>query len=164
MNRHYSRETYLDIVNKIRDTIPGVTISTDIIVGFPGESESDFDDTLDMVEKCAFDSSFTFLFSPRSGTKAAEMLDQIPREIQSERFDRLLKASYPIIEAKSRTYIGTNESVIVEGTSRNNTDILSGRTKCNKLVNFSGNAQIGETVSVKITDAKTFYLYGQQNI
>lgn len=160
MNRHYTREHYISLVDKIRDRIPGVTISTDIIVGFPTETDEDFADTLDLVHKCAYDSAFTFIYSPRVGTKAASM-ELLPDEVIKPRFQALVDTLQEIIATKSQLYADTIQEVIVDGISRSNDMMMSGRTKSNKLVNFAGNCDIGDTVDVRITEAKPYYLLGE---
>ena len=162
MNRKYTREHYLGLVNKLREAVPEITISTDIIVGFPGETEEDFQETLDLVNEVEYDSAFTFLYSVREGTPAAKYEDQIPEEIKHERFNRLVDAVNTISERKNQAYYGRMEKVLVEGSSKNNPFALSGRTDGFKLVNFPGSPDlIGETVDVKIIGTKTFSLEGE---
>jgi len=169
MNRHYDRERYLTLVEKLRKTVPEITISTDIIVGFPGETEEDFLDTLSLVEKVRYDSAFTFLYSPRNGTPAARYEDQIPEEVKHERFGRLVEAVDRISAEKNREYLGTVQKVMIEGPSKNDKSALSGRTDGFKLVNFrlpegcgmDPDRLGGETVDISITDAKTFSLFGE---
>lgn len=162
MNRHYTREQYLDLINKLREAVPEITISTDIIVGFPGETEEDFQDTLDLVNQVEYDSAFTFLYSIRTGTPAAKYEDQIPEETKHERFDRLVNAVNAISEKKNGEYLGRIEKVLVEGSSKNNPFALSGRTDGFKLVNFPGDpALIGKIIDVEITKTKTFSLEGK---
>ena len=162
MNRHYTREQYLELVNKIRNAVPEITMSTDIIVGFPGETEEDFEETLSLVREVEYDSAFTFLYSIRKGTPAEKYEDQIPEEIKHERFNRLVEAVNEISERKNKAYLGKIEKVLVEGTSKTDDNTLTGRTDGFKLVNFPGDeALIGETVDVEITDAKTFSLMGR---
>lgn len=162
MNRHYTREQYISLVKKIRSEIPDITISTDIIVGFPKESEEDFIQTLDIVRQCRFDSAFTFIYSPRFGTKAAEMEDRIDEKTSKDRFNRLLDLLYNVMSENVQAYHNTIQSVLVEGNSKSDTDMLTGRTDNNKLVNFKGNAKPGDIVDVRITKAQTFYLSGIQ--
>lgn len=161
MNRHYTQEKYLSIIDKLRKRIPEITLSTDIIVGFPSESEEDFSETLKTVQKCRFDAAFTFIFSPRKGTKAADMQEIIPKEIIHERFDRLLALQYQIMLENSLQYQDKVVEVIVEGSSKTDKEMMSGRTKSNKLVNFSGKCQIGDTIDVQITKVATFHLEGE---
>ena len=162
MNRRYSAEKYRGIIDALRNAMPDITISTDIIVGFPGESEEDFRATLDMVEYARYDSAFTFIYSPRPGTPAALMDDQIPDDVSHERFNRLVDAVNRISLEKNREYIGSRQRILVEGRSKRNMDKLRGRTDGFKLVNFTGSEElIGEFADVDITDAKTFSLEGR---
>lgn len=161
MNRKYTREEYLLLIEKLRKAIPNISISTDIIVGFPGETEEDFNETLDLVEKVKYDSAFTFLYSIRQGTKAAKMENQVPDEIKHERFQRLLDTIYPIFYENNSKYLNKTVEVLVEEVSKNNKDTLSGRTRTGKLVHFKGDKDlIGKFVNVKITTPKTFTLEG----
>ena len=162
MNRHYDRAHYLELVRKIRAAVPEITISTDIIVGFPGETEEDFEDTLSLVREVEYDSAFTFLYSIRKGTPAEKFEDQIPEETKHARFNRLVEAVNEISERKNKAYLGRVEEVLVEGTSKTDENTLTGRTYGFKLVNFPGDAAlIGSIVKVEITDAKTFSLMGR---
>ena len=162
MNRHYNREQYLELVRKIRSAVPAITMSTDIIVGFPGETEEDFEETLSLVREVEYDSAFTFLYSIRKGTPAEKYEDQIPEETKHERFNRLVEAVNEISERKNKEYLGRVERVLVEGFSKTDDNTLTGRTDGFKLVNFAGDPSlIGETVSVEIPDAKTFSLMGR---
>lgn len=161
MNRHYDREYYLDLIKKIKEQIPGIALSTDIIVGFPGETEEDFEDTLSLVREVGFDSAFTFLYSKRKGTPAADMDGMHTEEVKHERFNRLVETLNEISAETNKLYEGKTVEVLVEGTSKNNEDTLMGRTRTGKLVNFDGNADsIGKLVNVKITKAQSFSLYG----
>ena len=161
MNRKYTKEEYLEKIYKIREYIPDIAITTDIIVGFPGETEEDFEETLYLVKSAKFDSAFTFLYSIREGTNAAKMSNQIPDEIKHDRFQRLLDVLYPIGLESNKKLINTIQRVLVEETSKSDENVLSGRTETNKLVHFKGNNNIiGQIVDVKITDAKTFTLEG----
>ncbi|MBO4360321.1 MAG: tRNA (N6-isopentenyl adenosine(37)-C2)-methylthiotransferase MiaB [Eubacteriaceae bacterium] len=162
MNRHYDRAYYLGLVKKLRERIPGITISTDIIVGFPTETEEDFEDTLDIVRECRFESAFTFIYSPREGTKAASMEGQIDHETCSRRFKKLVAALEEEIAEGVIVYQDSVQEVIVDGRSKSDENTLTGRTRSNKLVNFTGTASMGDTVNVKITKANTYYLYGEQ--
>lgn len=163
MNRGYTREFYLDLVRKIKAAVPEATLTTDIIVGFPGETEEDFQDTLDVIARAEFDSSFTFLYSPRSGTPAAKW-PQVPEEDKKERFQRLLDLQNQISLAKNRQLLGQVEEVLVEGASKTNPDRLTGRTRGNKVVVFDGDESlIGQLVQVKITEAQTWSLIGELN-
>lgn len=162
MNRKYDKEGYLKLVEKIKRRIPEVSLTTDIIVGFPGETEEDFQDTLDIMEKCRFDLAFTFLYSPREGTPAWGRKDQVAEEIKHERLNRLLEIHHRIGKEINENYVGKTVEVLVEGISKNNPKNLSGRTETAKLVNFPGDASLtGEIVKVKIIQAKTFSLDGE---
>ncbi len=162
MNRRYSREQYLDLVRRLRQAAPDITISTDIIVGFPGETEEDFEDTLRLVKEVEYDSAFTFLYSKRTGTPAAEYEDQIPEEVKHERFNRLVDTLNAISLRKNQEYIGRTMQVLVDGASRKGDGILSGRTDGFKLVDFPGEEElVGQMVQVTITDGKTFSLKGR---
>lgn len=164
MNRHYDLEKYLGIVDKLRETCPNISISTDIIVGFPGETEEDFQKTLDVVERVKYDSAFTFLYSPRKGTPAATYENQILEETKHERFDRLVDLVNEISLEKNKTYIGNEYEVLVEGYSKTDDNSYTGRTDDFKLVNFKSEKSLeeirGEFVKVKILDSKTFSLDG----
>ena len=161
MNRKYTREKYLQIVNKVKQEIPNIAITTDIIVGFPGETEEDFERTLDLVKEVGYDSAFTFLYSIREGTIAAKMENQIPEDIKHERFQRLLDTLYPIFYDKNLKYKDEVVEVLVEEISKTDDRILTGRTRTNKLVHFEGDSDlIGNFVNVKITEPKTFTLEG----
>jgi tRNA-2-methylthio-N6-dimethylallyladenosine synthase len=162
MNRRYTKERYLELARKIKEEIPGVSLTTDIIVGFPGETEEDFEDTLDVVRKVGFDSAFTFLYSKRTGTPAAEMPDQVPDEVKHRRFARLLALTEEITAANNRRLKGSVMEVLVEGISKNDPERLTGRTRTNKLVHFSGSEDlIGRLVDVRITDPQKWSLYGE---
>ncbi len=161
MNRKYTREEYLLLIDKIREAIPDISISTDIIVGFPGETEEDFEDTLDLVKQVRYDSAFTFLYSIREGTIAANMPNQVPDEIKHERFQKLLDTMYPIFYEKNLKYKDKVVEVLVEEVSKNDPNMLTGRTRTGKLVHFKGNKElIGKLVNVKINKVKTFTLEG----
>jgi tRNA-2-methylthio-N6-dimethylallyladenosine synthase len=161
MNRKYTKEDYLLLIDKIKKAIPDIAITTDIIVGFPGETEEDFNETLDLVKKIKYDSAFTFLYSIREGTIAANMENQIPDEVKHERFQRLLDTLYPIFYEKNLKYKDKIVEVLVEETSKNNENVLSGRTRTGKLVHFEGEKDlIGKLVNVKIKTVKSFTLEG----
>ncbi len=163
MNRRYTKEDYLDLIKKIKEDIPNISITTDIIVGFPGETEKDFEDTLEIVEKSRFDSAFTFLYSIREGTPAAQMENQIPDEIKHKRFQKLLKKQHSISKSENLLLEGKTLEVLVDGESKNDPDKMSGRTRTNKLVNFIGDkSATGELIQVKITKAHTWSLNGIQ--
>ncbi|MBR6472992.1 MAG: tRNA (N6-isopentenyl adenosine(37)-C2)-methylthiotransferase MiaB [Firmicutes bacterium] len=162
MNRKYDRERYLDLVRKLREVDPDMAISTDIIVGFPGETEEDFNETLSLCDEVGFDSAFTFLYSIRKGTPAAEASDQIPEEIKHERFDRLCDSINNVSQAKNAAYVGRVVEVLCDGPSRRNSHKLSGRTDTFKLVNFKGDPALqGELLKVRITSSNTFSLEGE---
>ncbi|NFK13063.1 tRNA (N6-isopentenyl adenosine(37)-C2)-methylthiotransferase MiaB [Clostridium botulinum] len=163
MNRHYDREKYLDVVSKIKKLIPNVALSTDIIVGFPGETEKDFEETLSLVKEVEYDSAFTFLYSIRKGTPAAKFEDQVPEDVKHKRFNRLVEVLNEISAKKNKAYEGKIEEVLVEGTSKNDENKLMGRTRTGKLVNFIGDKDsIGELVNVKIIKANSFSLTGEE--
>ena len=164
MNRRYNRERYMEIVKKLRATCPDLSISTDIIVGFPGETEEDFLDTLSLVREVEYDSAFTFIYSPRVGTPAAKYDDQIPENIKHERFDRLVEDVNRCSAKKNSEYLGRIVDVMVDGPSKNDAGAWSGRTDTFKLVNFTSEEPLteGQMVSVRITETKTFSLDGEK--
>lgn len=162
MNRRYTKEDYLRLVERLRTAVPDITISTDIIVGFPGETEDDFLETLDLAEQVRYDSAFTFLYSIRKGTPAEKFEDQIPEDIKHERFNRLVDTINRISAEKNSEYVGTVQQVLVEGTSKNDIMTYSGRTDGFKLVNFKASEDLtGKTVPVRITESNTFSLVGE---
>ena len=150
MRRTYDLERYLGLVERLRAAIPDLALGTDIIVGFPGETEDDFAQTLAAVEEVRFDSAFTFIFSPRSGTEAAELPDQLPYEVKRERLERLVEVVQRIAAERNAERIGGSEEVLVEGASRTDSSRLRGRTRRNTTVNFAGAAEPGELVRVEI--------------
>ncbi|HLR34403.1 MAG TPA: tRNA (N6-isopentenyl adenosine(37)-C2)-methylthiotransferase MiaB [Tissierellales bacterium] len=161
MNRKYTKEDYLAKIEKVKSIIPNISITTDIIVGFPSETEEDFNETLDLVEKVKYDSAFTFLYSIREGTQAAKMEEQIPYEVKHQRFQRLLDKLYVVMYDNNLKYKDKVVEVLVEGTSKNDDTVLSGRTRSEKLIHFSGDKDlIGKLVKVKVTEVKTFTLEG----
>ena len=161
-NRHYTREAYLQKVEKLRAVDPDMAISTDIIVGFPGETEAEFEETLSLCEEVCYDSAFTFLYSVRKGTPAEKFEDQIPEEVKHERFNRLVDVINRISAEKNAAYVGRVEKVLVDGPSKTNSKTYGGRTETFKLVNFEGRPEmIGQIVAVEITDANTFSLVGR---
>ncbi|MEF2833814.1 MAG: tRNA (N6-isopentenyl adenosine(37)-C2)-methylthiotransferase MiaB [Clostridia bacterium] len=164
MNRHYNRQRYMEIVEKLRTTCPDLSISTDIIVGFPGETEEDFLDTLSLVREVEYDSAFTFIYSPRVGTPAAKYDEQIPENIKHERFDRLVEEVNRCSAKKNSEYLGKIVTVMVDGPSKNDAGAWSGRTDTFKLVNFTSEEPLteGQMVSVRITETKTFSLDGKK--
>lgn len=158
MNRKYTREHYLNLVEKLKAAVPNIAITTDIIVGFPGETEEDFLETIDLVKRVEYDSAFTFLYSVREGTKAATMEDQVADDIKHDRFDRLLEVLYPIVLDKNEKCIGKVFPVLVESAEANK---LTGRTEHFRLVHFEGSHDlIGQIVNVKVTNVKTFHTEG----
>lgn len=162
MNRHYTKEYYLELVDMIKKEIPGVSLTTDIIVGFPGETEEDFLETLDLVERVGYDSAFTFIYSRRNNTPADMMLNQVPDADKHHRFDRLIKAVNEGVIKSNKVYEGKTVEVLVEGPSKNDESKLTGRTRNGKLVNFSGeNVKAGDLVNVKIVRAQPFSLIGE---
>lgn len=162
MNRVYTKEQYLNLVKKMQEKIPNVKFSTDIIVGFPGETEEDFEDTLDVVKQVKFEQIFMFIYSRRVGTPADKMENQIPEEIKHKRFDRLKALYEEQIEENNKAYIGTVHNLLVEGYSKTNSNFLTGRTDSNKVIIFEGNASlIGKVVPVKIVSEHLWYLKGE---
>jgi tRNA-2-methylthio-N6-dimethylallyladenosine synthase len=164
MRRTYTRERYLDLVERMRAAIPDVAFGTDIIVGFPGESEEDFEQTLEVVEEVGFDSAFTFVYSPRQGTEAAAMPDQVPHELKIERMERLVETTQRIAQERNAARVGRVEEVLVEGPSRTDESLLRGRTRRNTTVNFSGDALPGELTPVVIEGATSTTLRGTQQV
>ncbi len=159
MNRGYNTDDYLAIIERIRQKTPTAAITTDLIVGFPGETEADFQQTLDFVNKCRFDAAYTFLYSPRSGTPAATMAEQVPLNIKKKRLQRLTMLQNQISLELNQSYLGRKVQVLVEGLSRNNSDFYTGRTASNKIVIFKGQPeQIGQIVDLTISGAKTWHL------
>jgi len=162
MNRHYTKEDYLLLVEKLRKAVPDIALTTDIIVGFPGETEEDFEETLDMVRKAEYDSAFTFLYSKRTGTPAAAMEDQIPEEVAKKRFDRLLEEVQRISAKKAQERTGTVQTILVEEVNQQDSSLLTGRSSQNYLVHFPGSKeQIGTLVKVRLKECKGFYYLGQ---
>lgn len=163
MGRRYTSTSYKELVDNLRKTIPGVSLSTDIIVGFPNETEEEFMDTLKMVEYVRYDSAFTFIYSPRIGTPASRIKDDVSSEEKHRRFDMLVKKVNEIGLEKYAECVGKTYEVLVEGSSKKDSDILTGYTKDMKLVNFKGNRDnIGKFVNVKITSSHLFYLSGEE--
>ncbi|WP_199623440.1 tRNA (N6-isopentenyl adenosine(37)-C2)-methylthiotransferase MiaB [Paenibacillus alkalitolerans] len=162
MSRKYSREHYLELVAKIKRAIPDVVLTTDIIVGFPGETDEQFEDTMSLVREVRYDSAFTFIYSPREGTPAAAMLDDIPEQLKKERLLRLNDLLAEIGREANEKLRGQTVEVLVEGESKTNPDVLSGRTRTNKLVHFPGpKSLIGKFVQVKITEPMTWFIKGE---
>jgi tRNA-2-methylthio-N6-dimethylallyladenosine synthase len=161
MRRTYSRERYVELAAAMRAAIPDLALTTDLIVGFPGETEVDFEQTIEVVEEVGYDSAFTFVFSPRRGTEAATMDDQVPEDIKRERIERLIETVQRVAEQRNRMRIGNVEEVLVEGTSRTDAALLRGRTRRNTTVNFTGDAGPGELVPVEIQAATSTTLRGR---
>jgi tRNA-2-methylthio-N6-dimethylallyladenosine synthase len=164
MRRTYNRERYLDRVAMIREHLPDVALTTDIIVGFPGETEEDFEQTLEVVDEVGFDHAFTFIFSPRRGTEAAEMPDQVPHPVKRERMERLVELVQKHARERAQRFVGRTLDVLVEGPSRHDPARLRGRTRHNKVVNFDGTAKPGEIVEVEITGATSQTLTGTERL
>ena len=162
MNRKYTKESYLALVDKIRTELPDVAITTDIIVGFPGETREDVDDTIDVVNKAHFDNAFTFIYSKRTGTPAAGFPDQVPEELVKENFDRLLSVVQENAKKQAEKLQGRIEEVLVEGVNEHNSSLLTGRMSNNTLVHFPGNEDlIGSLVKVSLDECHGFYYMGQ---
>ena len=162
MNRKYSKEQYLTLVDKIKTMIPNIKLTTDIIVGFPGETEEDFQDTLDVCKKVEYEQAYMFIYSIREGTPAQKMVDQVPEDVKHERFDRLKKTVEEIIEKNNKNYIGTEEEILVEGVSKTNPEIKTGRTEGNRVVNIKlDDSYIGKIVKVKILEDHMWYFSGE---
>jgi tRNA-2-methylthio-N6-dimethylallyladenosine synthase len=162
MRRTYSRERYLDRVALIREHLPDVALTTDIIVGFPGETEAEFRETLEVVEQVGYDGAFTFIFSPRRGTPAAEIEDRVSHEEKVERMQRLVEVVQRRARERAQRFVGRSMEVLVEGASRTDAGQLRGRTRHNKVVNFAGLAQPGDYVDVAISGATSQTLTGEQ--
>jgi tRNA-2-methylthio-N6-dimethylallyladenosine synthase len=164
MRRTYNRERYLRLVDELRAAIPDLALSTDLIVGFPGETEADFQETMETVAEVGFDSAFTFVYSPRAGTEAAAMSDQIPEAVKQDRIERLIELVQQVAAARNAERVGSREEVLVEGPSRTDAAVLRGRTRRNTTVNFAGTAVAGELVDVLIEDATSTTLRGTQAV
>jgi tRNA-2-methylthio-N6-dimethylallyladenosine synthase len=164
MRRTYTRERYMDRVALIREHVPDCALTTDIIVGFPGEGEADFERTLEVVEEVGYDGAFTFVFSPRRGTEAAEFDDQVPHAVKRERMGRLVEAVQRRARERAERFVGRTMEVLVEGPSRTDQTRLRGRTRHNKTVNFDGTAEPGELVEVEIEGATSTTLSGQERL
>jgi tRNA-2-methylthio-N6-dimethylallyladenosine synthase len=162
MRRTYGRDRYLALVERLRQTIPDLALTTDVIVGFPGETDADFEETLAVVEEVRYDGAFTFVFSPRRGTEAATMPAQVPEEAKHERIERLVEVVQRIAAERNRERVGRIEEVLVEGPSRTDPSLLRGRTRRNTTVNFRGGARAGELVDVHIEEATSATLRGTQ--
>jgi tRNA-2-methylthio-N6-dimethylallyladenosine synthase len=164
MRRTYTRERFLDRVALIREHVPDCSITTDIIVGFPGETEADFAQTLEVVEQVGYDGAFTFIFSPRRGTEAAELADDVPHEEKVARMERLVEVVQRRAHERAQRFVGRTLDVLVEGPSRHDPARLRGRTSHNKVVNFDGVARPGDIVAVQITGATSQTLAGEMSL
>ncbi|HEX5468832.1 MAG TPA: tRNA (N6-isopentenyl adenosine(37)-C2)-methylthiotransferase MiaB [Gaiellaceae bacterium] len=162
MRRTYGRDRYVALVERLRAAIPDLALTTDLIVGFPGETEADFAETLEVVEEVGYDGAFTFVFSPRSGTEAATMPDQVPEDVKRERIERLIEVVQRIGGERNAERVGRIEQVLVEGPSRTNPAVLRGRTRRNTTANFSGDARPGNLVDVRIEASTSTTLRGTQ--
>lgn len=163
MNRHYDKEQYLTLVEKIRAAMPDIALTTDIIVGFPGETEEDFEETMDVVRKVRYDSAFTFIYSKRTGTPAAKMEDQVPEDVVKVRFDRLLKEVQEIAAEKSAVLTGQIQDVLVESVNHQDDSLLTGRLGNNSVVHFPGSRElIGQIIPVRLDECKGFYYIGSR--
>ena len=162
MRRTYDRDRYLALVERLRDAIPDLALGTDVIVGFPGETEADFAETIEVVGQVGFDSAFTFVYSPRAGTEAAAMADQVAEDVKRDRMERLVDVVQRASAARNATRVGLVEEVLVEGPSRTDAALLRGRTRRNTTVNFAGTAQPGELVHVEIESATSTTLRGRE--
>jgi tRNA-2-methylthio-N6-dimethylallyladenosine synthase len=164
MRRTYTRERYLERVAMIREHVPDCALTTDIIVGFPGETEEDFAQTLSVAEEVGYDGAFTFIYSPRRETEAAELPDQIPHDIKVERMERLVEVIQRRAHERAQRFVGRTLEVLVEGPSRTDPSRLRGRSRHNKVVNFTGLASAGEYVEVQISSATSQTLLGEESI
>lgn len=162
MNRHYTKARYLEVLNQLKEIVPGISVTTDIIVGFPGETQEDFEDTLDLVDQAQFEGAFTFVFSPREGTPAAHYEDDTPEQVKKERLYQLNEKVNAGYLKGNKRFEGKIVKVLVDGTSKHDDHILAGYTENNKLINFKGDhSLIGQIVDVKVTEAKTWFLLGE---
>jgi tRNA-2-methylthio-N6-dimethylallyladenosine synthase len=164
MRRTYTRERYLDRIALIREHVPDCAITTDIIVGFPGETEGDFEQTLSLAEEVGYDGAFTFIYSPRRGTEAATLPDQVPHEVKVQRLERLVEVVQRRAAERAQRFVGQTLEVLVEGPSRHDPSRLRGRCRHNKVVNFDGVAREGEIVEVVITGATSQTLTGEMTL
>jgi len=164
MRRTYNRERYLDRVALIREHVPDCALTTDIIVGFPGETEEDFAQTLEVVDQVGYDGAFTFLFSPRRGTEAAELGGQVPHAVKRERMARLVELVQRRARERAQRFVGRMMEVLVEGGTRRDPGQLRGRTRHNKAVNFEGTAPVGELVEIEIESATSQTLTGHERL
>jgi tRNA-2-methylthio-N6-dimethylallyladenosine synthase len=164
MRRTYGRERYMDRVALIREYVPDCAITTDIIVGFPGETDADFEQTLEVVDEVGYDGAFTFLFSPRRGTEAATFEDQLPHTVKRERMERLVELVQRRARERAQRFVDRTVEVLVEGPSRTDPSRLRGRTRHNKTVNFDGTAAPGELVEVEVAGATSTTLSGSERL
>jgi tRNA-2-methylthio-N6-dimethylallyladenosine synthase len=164
MKRTYNRQRYMDRVAQIREHLPDAALTTDIIVGFPGEDEADFAETLEVVEEVGYDGAFTFVFSPRRGTAAADYPGQVPHPVKRERMERLVEVVQRRARQRAERFVGRTMEVLVEGPSRTDPARLRGRIRHNKTVNFDGTAAPGELVQVEITGATSTTLSGAEQL
>jgi tRNA-2-methylthio-N6-dimethylallyladenosine synthase len=161
MRRTYSRQRYLELVDRIREAVPGIALTTDIIVGFPGETDEDFAETLEVVDEVSYDHAFTFVYSPRRGTDAAVMEDQVPEDVKRERIVRLVDLVQEHAARHNAALVGSVQEVLVEGRSRTDHQLWRGRTRTNKTVNFAGPAEPGELVGVLVEGSTSQTLTGR---
>ena len=162
MNRKYTKNQYLSLVEKMKKEIPNLTLSTDIIVGFPGETEEDFEDTLDVVSKVNFEQVYMFIYSRRVGTPGDKMENQIPEDIKHKRFDKLKQLVESQISERNKEYVGTVQKILVEGRSKTNDNMLTGRSDSNKVVILEGcDELVGKMVEIKIVSEHMWYLKGE---
>jgi tRNA-2-methylthio-N6-dimethylallyladenosine synthase len=167
MNRGYTREQYLERIDRLRDVVPGIALSTDIIVGFPGETDDDFEQTLDLVERVAYDHAFTFIYSPREGTPAAALTDAVPRDVAQSRFDRLATSVRSLSLASNERAVGEAVDCLVEGPSRRDPRVLSARTPHNRLIHVplpageTAAEHAGSVARILITGAHPWFLTGE---
>jgi tRNA-2-methylthio-N6-dimethylallyladenosine synthase len=162
MRRTYSRERYLALAARLRDAVPDLALTTDLIVGFPGETEADFQETLSLVEEVAFDGAYTFVFSPRAGTEAATKGDQVDEEVKRDRIERLIAVVQSVAARRNEERVGQVEQVLVEGPSRTDPALRRGRTRRNTTVNFAGTAAAGDLVDVIVDSATSTTLRGRE--
>ena len=162
MNRHYTKEQFLELAARIKEAVPEISLTTDLIVGFPGETEEDFEETMDVVRKVGFDSAFTFIYSKRTGTPAAAMENQIPEETVKSRFDRLLKEVQDIAAQLSGRDVGTIQEVLVEEVNGHSQTLMTGRLSNNAIVHFPGDSSmIGKLIKVYLEESRGFYYMGK---
>lgn len=165
MGRRYNRAQYLELIDKLRTNIPDLTLTTDIIVGFPGETDEEFEDTISLVKEVEYDSAFMFIYSPRPGTGAPNLPDHVPEEVKSERIHRLIEVQNEISARKNQAMVGTTQEVLVEGKNEREAGMLNGRTRGNKIVTFAGDEDlIGQIIPVKITRSRTWTLVGEAEV